>query len=174
MADVTIKYKGSAIAELSDSGKKTMKTAGTYCEGDIEVNYTAREVPQVRSKVFEVNVPTAVAAQYTTVVSGDPDVAAHYADDNAVVVIRKMTNNTTNGTAVICHSNHKFGVDYGFFQNFNGTSNGTAGIGVPVNSTASATSTPHARIDSSGNIKAYAVRQQNNFGGASYHITFSW
>ena len=39
MADLTIKYKGNPIAELSDSGTKTLKTAGKYCEGDITVEY---------------------------------------------------------------------------------------------------------------------------------------
>lgn len=39
MADVSIIYKGSTIAEMSDSGTKTLKTAGKYCEGDIKVYY---------------------------------------------------------------------------------------------------------------------------------------
>ena len=39
MADLTIKFKGNPIAELSESGTKTLKTAGKYCEGDITVEY---------------------------------------------------------------------------------------------------------------------------------------
>ena len=39
MADLTIKFKGNPIAELSESGTKTLKTAGKYCEGDISVEY---------------------------------------------------------------------------------------------------------------------------------------
>lgn len=39
MADVTLSYKGSDILELSDSGSATLKTGGTYCEADIEVEY---------------------------------------------------------------------------------------------------------------------------------------
>ena len=39
MADLTIKYKGQPIVELSESGTKTLKTAGKYCEGDIIVEY---------------------------------------------------------------------------------------------------------------------------------------
>ena len=39
MADLTIKYKGQPIVELSESGTKTLKTAGKYCEGDITVEY---------------------------------------------------------------------------------------------------------------------------------------
>ena len=39
MADLTIKFKGNPIVELSESGTKTLKTAGKYCEGDIIVEY---------------------------------------------------------------------------------------------------------------------------------------
>ena len=34
---VNIKYKNNSIAELSDTGTKTLKTSGKYCEGDIVV-----------------------------------------------------------------------------------------------------------------------------------------
>lgn len=39
MADVTLTYKGATIAELSESGSKTLRTAGKYCEADIGVEY---------------------------------------------------------------------------------------------------------------------------------------
>ena len=39
MADLTIKYKGNPILELSESGTKTLKTAGKYCEDNISVDY---------------------------------------------------------------------------------------------------------------------------------------
>lgn len=39
MADVTLTYKGSTIAQMNASGSKTLKTAGKYCEGDIGVSY---------------------------------------------------------------------------------------------------------------------------------------
>lgn len=39
MADVTLTYKGATIAELSDSGSKTLRTAGKFCEADIGVEY---------------------------------------------------------------------------------------------------------------------------------------
>jgi hypothetical protein len=45
MADVTIKYKGNTIVEMSSQGTKTLKTSGKYCEGDISVNYTPSQVP---------------------------------------------------------------------------------------------------------------------------------
>lgn len=35
-----VKYKGSTIAELTESGTKTIKTSGKYCEADIVVENT--------------------------------------------------------------------------------------------------------------------------------------
>ena len=37
---VNIKYKNNSITELSDTGTKTLKTAGKYCEADIIVENT--------------------------------------------------------------------------------------------------------------------------------------
>lgn len=54
MADVTIKYKDSSIANLADSGYKTLKTAGTYCEDDIVVEYIARETGLSNAKRWDV------------------------------------------------------------------------------------------------------------------------
>lgn len=39
MADVTLTYKGATIGELSESGNKTLKTAGKYCDADILLEY---------------------------------------------------------------------------------------------------------------------------------------
>ena len=40
MADLTIKFKGQPIVEMTDTGTKTLKTAGKYCEDDITVEYS--------------------------------------------------------------------------------------------------------------------------------------
>ena len=40
MSDLTIKYKDQPITELSESGAKTLKTAGKYCEDDITFEYS--------------------------------------------------------------------------------------------------------------------------------------
>lgn len=37
---VTVKYKGNAIAALTENGTKTLKTSGKYCEADIVVENT--------------------------------------------------------------------------------------------------------------------------------------
>ena len=44
---VTVKYKGSAIAELTENGTKTLKTSGKYCEADIVVENTKEGGTQV-------------------------------------------------------------------------------------------------------------------------------
>lgn len=38
---VIISYKGTPISNLTASGQKTLLTAGTWCEDDIEIDYTA-------------------------------------------------------------------------------------------------------------------------------------
>lgn len=43
MADITMIYKGKQILELSESGQKTIETAGKYCEDDITLEYTKPE-----------------------------------------------------------------------------------------------------------------------------------
>lgn len=52
MADVTLSYKGSDILELSDSGSATLKTGGTYCDADIELEYVK---PSGGGKVYELH-----------------------------------------------------------------------------------------------------------------------
>jgi len=42
MADVTLKYKGATIGELSESGSKTIETAGKFCEDDILLEYVSK------------------------------------------------------------------------------------------------------------------------------------
>lgn len=38
--DVAISYAGAVIASLTDSGTKTLKTQGKFCESDITIGYT--------------------------------------------------------------------------------------------------------------------------------------
>lgn len=49
---VTIKYKGSAIAELTENGTKTLKTSGKYCEADIVVENTKDGGTQVMDGII--------------------------------------------------------------------------------------------------------------------------
>ena len=64
MADVTLKYKGATIGELSDTGNKTIETAGKYCDADILLEYvkSGGALPSSISKIdggtFSVNSDT--------------------------------------------------------------------------------------------------------------------
>ena len=166
MADVTIKYNDSTIAELNGTGSKTLNVSGKYCEADVEVVYAPR------SKIYSVTVPTAVASQFVTLVTGDADVAAHYADENAMVTVRKITNNDTVGTAFIAQTNHSFGAGYGYYMNYNKTVNAAAVIPSPM--TQDSSGVPYVMCTEEGDIMIYAQRTNNNFGGADYIVTFSW
>ena len=82
MADISINYKGSKIAELSGTGKKILNTSGKYCEGDIEVNYT----PNCRS--YEIT----LSKQYDWVLltALDSDVLEHINDENFTVTFQSL------------------------------------------------------------------------------------
>lgn len=39
MSDITLTYKGNAIATMDSSGTTTLETQGKYCEGNIDIEY---------------------------------------------------------------------------------------------------------------------------------------
>lgn len=182
MAEVAIKYKGSTIAEMNEAGTKTLSTGGKYCEGDISVQYTRPaadepEVVQANYKQFSYTSAAAVASQYVTVVSGDPDVAAHYADETALVTVQKIKDTLENGIVFLMAGNRSSMNKYGLYGNYNASTSvfNSTGISTPINSAENAnTTTPHIIVNANGDIKVYCIRTYNNFGGASYDIRFSW
>lgn len=62
MADVTIKYNGSAIAEMSETGSKTLKTSGNFCEGNFDVEYIAKETGLANAKRWDITITSGVPA----------------------------------------------------------------------------------------------------------------
>lgn len=80
MADVTINYKGSAIAEMSGTGNKVLNTSGKYLEGDVEVNYTPR------SKTYEITLAKASGELLLTTL--DDEVLEHINDENLTVTLQ--------------------------------------------------------------------------------------
>lgn len=174
MADVSIKYKGSTIAEMSEEGTKTLNTSGKYCEDDITVSYVPPEPEAVATncKVFTFTSRAAVAQQDVTIVSGDPDVAAHYADTNAYVTVRKVSNNDTRGLVAVACGNIGVAGTYGTYENYNATAANAGVIGYALS--VGTTSAVSVRCNSNGDIIVHCLSQQNNFGGADYIITFSW
>ena len=74
MADLTIKFKGQPIVEMTDTGTKTLKTAGKYCEGDISVEYAKPAGGSGGS--FAETIVTDVIANHIVVSSWSPSVTA--------------------------------------------------------------------------------------------------
>lgn len=73
MADLTIRYKGQPIVEMTDTGTKTLKTAGKYCEGDISVEYAK---PAGGGSGFAETIVTDVMENHIVVSSWSPSVTA--------------------------------------------------------------------------------------------------
>ena len=81
---VNIKYKNNSLAELTDTGTKTLKTAGKYCEADIIVENTKD------SEAIEWHQCPEAVRNYLAAVTYDPSdystsQIASYAPANAVV-----------------------------------------------------------------------------------------
>lgn len=81
---VNIKYKNNSIAELTDTGTKTLKTAGKYCEADIIVENTND------SEAIEWHQCPEAVRNYLAAVTYDPSdystsQIANYAPADAVV-----------------------------------------------------------------------------------------
>nr|WP_316614628.1 leucine-rich repeat protein [uncultured Ruminococcus sp.] len=53
MSGVNIEYKGEPIATIPDTGSKTIKTQGKYCEGDILVEYEAPQPTLITKQITE-------------------------------------------------------------------------------------------------------------------------
>lgn len=70
MSDVSILYRNSEIASLSDTGLRTLETSGKYCDSDINVVYTKPSAPtpvmQSKSKTY-----TPTTSQQTETVTAD-------------------------------------------------------------------------------------------------------
>lgn len=103
MADLTVRYKGNPIAELSESGTKTLKTAGKYCEDDISVEY-AKPAGGGGSGFAETIVTDAIANHIVSA-SWSPSVTAidttpitYYIDSAA-----EVTSGTTLTSQVACN-----------------------------------------------------------------------
>lgn len=101
MADVTLTYKGSTIAEMSDTGTKTLKTAGKYCEGDIGVSYvkpssggtsgfwdedTVRTFLSDRSSLTSVDIPNGITKIDHSAFAGFTNLALTSLPDSITVI----------------------------------------------------------------------------------------
>lgn len=95
---VNIKYKNNSIAELTDTGIKTLKTAGKYCEADIIVENTKD------SEAIEWHQCPEAVRNYLAAVTYDPDdystsQIANYAPATDVISNYKPIGQTAGGVA---------------------------------------------------------------------------
>ena len=162
---------GTLTPGITPTGTKNITANGTY---DVSQYASAAvNVPQ-RVKRFYFSSPTAVATQNVKIVSGDSDVAAHYADDTAYCIVRKLGTITGNGLVIITNSNIKSPLATGTYSNYNGAANNTNNVAYAMKESPLSTSTGVINATSDGDIYVRCGNLQNNFGGAEYDIIFLW
>ena len=105
---VNIKYKNNSIAELSDTGAKTLKTAGKYCEGDIIIENTKDGITPSGNKAITATTSTQTGidvTNYATVsVAPTPSETKSVTTNGDVTpssgkLLSKVTVNVPTGTA---------------------------------------------------------------------------
>lgn len=168
-------YNDTSVKAIADAIRAKNGTTNTYTIGEMAGAINDIPTGEVNAKFFTFSSAEPVANQNVKIVSADPDVAAHYTDPNAMITVRKMTNNSTNGLVFLMNSNHQFGNNYGVYMNLNITAEVSANAAAPIKTNLS-TETDAISIfcNSSGDIFVHCIRLQNNFGGADYLITFTW
>jgi hypothetical protein len=92
MADVTIKYKDNVISEMDDSGTTVLSTSQTYCEGDITVEYVAKETGLSNVKRWDVTITGIPTSGSAIILVDDPWFAENRTNEKlCVVVLPKFT-----------------------------------------------------------------------------------
>ena len=231
---VNVKYKDDTIANLSDTGTKTLKTGGKYCEGDILIDYVKPEstgitpsgtksittngehdvtnyakanvnvpvpsgyikpsgtktitgngthdVSAYASALVNVPIPempniktwlhtvsSDVGAAGSVVVTGDSDIASHYADNDAFAMYVAVGSTLPTSGRFFCFngnktisSNTKYGIytDKSASSNYNSTGALKSGSGEII-----ADSTGQLKIVASGSYKLKA---------GTYLVVFGW
>jgi hypothetical protein len=176
MANVTIEYKDNVIAEMSESGTKTLNTSGCYCEGDITVKYA----PRCRSY----DITLVKASGEILLLELDDDVLAHMDDPKMVVSLFNVSGYefesysvaflTLSNTAVASQSGS---LVYGVaMRQGTETATTTGRVTCPANNeNASPTGGNVAwfRLDR-GNKKYYVKPGDGFIRSGTYRLTFAW
>jgi hypothetical protein len=175
---MSIKTEIERISGARDAAFAALTEKGVTVPSGTKVDGLAGLIASIprNHKRFTVTVPTAVANQDVKVVSGDPDVAAHYADATAVCTVRKVSNNDTNGTTMIMGTNHSFDGRYGVYAAYNVGNNVSSAStwSLPLATDSYPEALVSVRCNANGDIIVRAYRLASNFGGADYIIEFTW
>ena len=175
MADISIKYKGSQIAEINEKGSKKLKTAGTYCEGDIDVIYTPN------SRTYTITVTK--ASGWVLLTTLDADILEHINDENFTVTLQTLSDYTfvSNYMSPIAIATNK--------QQANATSSNYPSYGVLLRQSTSTSVTalyiyyPPNKTDTTTTMGGamfrvadgkYYLRAGDGYVGGTYKLTFSW
>lgn len=174
MADISVTYKDSVIAEI-DNGRytKTLKTKGCYCEDDITIDYAPR------SKTYEITL--AKASGWVLLTTLDAEVVEHINDDNLAVSLIKISefNSETYAATMAFASNNQIGIVntypvYGLANRQNSTAISQGAIFYPPNSTTTSVSLGGlGQFRLSGS--AYYFRPADGYiQSGTYRLTFTW
>lgn len=114
MADVTVKYKGSTILDISASGSATLNTAGKFCEADILLEYTKSAAVASGVAYVKVTYPSG-----STVTCSDGTTSLSGADTSGVAIFGlpntgNWTISCTNGSSTA--SDSVAAVENGFYE----------------------------------------------------------
>lgn len=92
MADVSVKYNGNVIAEMSESGQKTLLTSGKYCTKNIEINYNKSSAPAQEAQNVKVyNLTLSKASGWVLLTTLDAEVLEHINDASLVVSLANIS-----------------------------------------------------------------------------------
>lgn len=190
MADVTVKYKGSTIAEMSAEGTKTLNTSGKYCEGDITVGYVppagsggdSGGGETVNCKIY--NITLTKKSGWVELVTLDADVLAHINDPlfTAVLAISDgYTNVNYSGSCFMAtntpfaNSNGTSGYPiYGYSHRQSSSSNSVNAIFYPPNNTGTSTSLGGLGAFRVSGSKYYLQPSDGYVRAGNYRLIFTW
>ena len=174
MADVTIKYKGATIAEMSGTSEKTLETSGTYCEGDIDVVYAPR------SKTYEITLGH--VGNWVLLTTLDAEVLEHINDPNLVVSFMRLGEYEYVGytCCMAIATNNIMGYYTGKYEMYGlgqkeitETSHTPSGIFYPANNTATNVPLGGTAFRVSGS-NYYIKPQDGGVRPGTYRLTFTW
>ena len=180
MANVTVKYKNSAVAELSESGSRVLNTSGKYCEENIEISYVPPKA--VNCKIY--NITLAKKSGWVELVTLDDEVLAHINDPLFTVILA-----INDAYSLVSYSGSCFMAANTAFANSTGTngypiygvanrqqssSNGVQAVFYPANNTGTSDGLGGLGIFRVSGSKYYLKPSDGYIRAGNYRLIFTW